>query len=233
MDAHPGIPPMKRFISAVILATILLIPSSATTANSYNYPIASVRALWAVEINENTGEQGYQQICTVNSINEDIGLWLTAAHCTELGTVYVEQPKDGTEAIFHEAKVTYKDTPNDIAVLLTPTLRVVSFKIAGKSPNTGDHIRVYGYPLGLQTIQLFQGNIASLKTHILFGADDYGYRMMFDMTVCGGNSGSAVLSDTGEVISVLQLGFGRPCASYSGGVMYDAMVESVGKFFKK
>jgi V8-like Glu-specific endopeptidase len=51
-----------------------------------------------------------------------------------------------------------------------------------------------GHPVGLEAVQVFAGRISALHTTV----DNESF-MMFDMTACGGNSGSAVVDSSDQV----------------------------------
>lgn len=227
---------MKRLLLLLPLL-LLLFPLSPLCAVA-TVPQASVRPLWAAATvplpgDDGDGETGEaRQICTVNSINEKLGLWVTAAHCADRA-VLVEQPQgEGAPSQFHPATVMLLDVKVDLAVLFTPDLRIVALRLAKVGPSAGDPVRVLGYPLGLPVLQWTRGYVASLRTPIMDRTVDYGTKTLFDLTVCGGSSGSAVLNASDGVVSILQIGMGRPCSPFSGGVPYETLVETIGKFFE-
>lgn len=157
-----------------------------------------------------------RNICTVSSINQDKHYWLTAAHC-----VLNEETKE-PEPVFietHPTEIVYVDAVLDLAVLKAPELSVVALKMARAMPMVGQPIVVVGHPVGLDQVQLFQGYVASLRTEV----EPDSWYMMYDMTACGGNSGSLVVNRNDEVVSVLQIGYGRPCSGFSGGATWQAM----------
>ena len=55
-------------------------------------------------------------------------------------------------------------------------------------PNVEQPIRMVGQPLGIADVQVFKGSISSLLT-----VDGESTYMLFNMTACGGNSGSSVV----------------------------------------
>ncbi len=203
---------MKRLGLSIIFLLLM-----SVAAFSGSLPQVSVRSMWAAE-----GESEPRVACTIESINEKVGLWLTAAHCV------IDNAKLSvldSEVLVPLAPVLV-DKTDDVAVLLAD-LHVPALKLAEVSPSAGDPIHMIGHPLGLLVAQFFEGKISSLKVDI----EGRGVKMAFQMPACGGNSGSAVLNAQNEIVSVLQLGAGQPCSSFSMGIPYDKLVELIGRFF--
>jgi hypothetical protein len=234
---------MRRLVIASLLFVLVVYRVPPVSAKLS--PIAPVRPLWVAtasnddvdattpDLPESPGDH-FRQICTANSINEDLGLWITAAHCLEHGKVYIEQMiDDPLKTHFHAAVVIDLDPSNDIGVLITRTLRVTSFKLASHEPRVGDSVGMMGFPMAFRRPIYLLGTVAVLDLDVMLDGTSYGHKMLFNMTACGGNSGSAVLNGDGELISVLQIGFGRPCSSLTGGVTYAALRERVGRYFKQ
>ncbi len=208
------------------LAFVGLLFAAPVVCDQHIPASASIRPLWAAAVDPNAdNEQGAESraICTVNSINSQIGLWLTAAHCLD-GAVLVAQPQADGTTVLHAAKVMALDKKFDLGILYTHTLKVTNLHLAPQSPSAGDSVHVLGFPLGLPVLQWFKGYVSSLVTPLPEQDGSMTDYMLYGMTVCGGNSGSVVLNDKDEVISVLQIGFGRPCSSFSGGVPYETLV---------
>ena len=161
-----------------------------------------------------------QTICTATSINQPLDLWITADHCVHVGegTLTIDGMK--TEELF-------SDGQTDLAILQAAGTDVKALKIAKVGPRTGDPVKMYGYPVGYDG-DYFIGEVSSPVGFIS------GWPvavMRFNMTACGGNSGSVVLNNRDEVISVLQFGHGRPCSTFSGGATFEALTKLVGEFF--
>lgn len=200
---------MRRILYTLTLLAVLCSPSFA----DWTRVAESVRPLQAV--NSKTGE--LSNICTATSINKAKGYWLTAAHCVQQPT-FIQTEETVTEA---------SDTTLDIAVLSTPLLRVKALKLQKNAPKVGQRILMVGHPLGLAAL-LFQGTIASLSTSL---PDSNAPFALFDMTACGGNSGSSVVSSKDEIVSILQIGLGgRPCMSLSGGAPWAVLVKFIEKY---
>lgn len=195
-------------------------------------PQASVRPLF---------DERHNIVCTVSSINERIGLWLTAQHCK--GVRFVGQPAGDGTWHYHAVRPLYTNDEADIAVLFTDTLRVVALRFADHEPVVDDPVTMMGYPLGYEAMQRFHGTISNTSTpivdHVLdpFTGEvtdvDYGVSMTYAMPACGGNSGSAVLNADGQVVGMLRLGFSSGCSAVTAGPTYRALNSLIGKFFER
>lgn len=197
---------MKQLLVSLPLFLAAVLPLNHFTVQK------SVRALQ---------DENGRNICTVTSINQERKLWLTAAHCVAdvqagVRDVYVET---------HPADVVFVDVKIDLAVLEVDELDVPAVKIAKTMPEVGARIFVVGHPLGLDQVQLFQGYVSSLRTEV-----DGDWYMLYDMTACGGNSGSLVINGKDEVVSVLQIGFGQGCSAFTGGATWQELGK-VRKYF--
>jgi S1-C subfamily serine protease len=161
-----------------------------------------------------------ETICTATSINDRLDLWLTAAHCvTDGDELYAGETIDGFDAV-----VVAIDLQNDLAILQAAGTQVAALEVSSVKPSAGDHIRMYGFPVGNDG-DLFQGYVSNAYGYIR----GYDYPVMrFDMTSCGGNSGSAVVNDAGKIISVLQFGYGPGCSGYTGGATWESLTSLIG-----
>ncbi len=202
----------KKFLSAALIAT-LAFPSLAMNFDKVS------KAVLPITFNGSNG-------CTATSINSREGYWLTAAHCIPVN------PGDKTVVAIGGKPVTVvaHDEVLDLAVVKVEGLRAKSLRLSIYPPVLGQKVYVYGHPVGYEAAQFFQGYVSSLLLPILWEGVEYRY-MMFDMTVCGGNSGSAVLNNRDEIVSVVQIGHGRPCDGFSGGAPYLDLVLFAGKYF--
>jgi S1-C subfamily serine protease len=199
------------------LVAIFILTSSLPTAVQAGYPtvMRSVRAV------QGPREGMIQNMCTATSINQEKQLWLTAAHCVdELGVTprYI---------MGHMTTTVFKDDAADLAVLQTKDYPVPALKLRSTRPAIEQAIRMVGHPLGLVDVQVFNGRISSLRSQV-----DQSAYMLFDMTACGGNSGSTVVDSNDDVVSVLQIGFGPGCSPFTGGAPWDVLARLVGKFFR-
>lgn len=206
---------MTRLVVSLLVLSTLALPSFSSTDKL----LASVRPLMAQVFSELEPEAEIKGVvCTTTSINTRLGLWLTAAHCLQASPLFIED---------HPTMVVYKSVQDDLAVLHTPDLQgVPALRMAVEPPTLGMPVHMMGFPLGFVDVQYFNGTVSSLDTAV----PDYGHYIMFDMAVCGGNSGSAVVNSRDEVVSVMQIGPGRPCAPISGGATWPQM-QAVAKYF--
>jgi len=199
---------MARLVSSLLISLLALAPVDL----SWRTVMSSVRPLTAIR--PDTGEM--VTICTATSINAK-GYWLTAAHCVgaEIPAVFLEGEM---------ATIVVADVKRDIAILRTQKSHVKAVDLAHEQPRVGDLVNLIGYPEGL-SIQYFHGNISSLDTSV-----DGEHHMMFDMTACEGNSGSAIVDKHDHIVSVLQVGFGQGCSALTGGALWRDLILVAGPY---
>lgn len=172
--------------------------------------------------------------CTVTSINEQKHLWLTAAHCVDTsGDVDdLGEPKPVVRAIKGEAihNVVF-DKVHDLAIVQTTTVSAPAVKLATHPPTVpvpgsddqNSLVYVVGYPFGFP----FQVNVrgyAAALSGVLNDEDTQAYAL-FNLTGAPGNSGSAILNSRGEVVSVLQVGWGRSWSPVVGGIVFSDLAK--------
>ena len=173
----------------------------------------SVKALSVME-----GEVAHN-ICTVNGINQSKHYWLTAAHCvSDLNTKYYVAGA--------EAYVVMRDTPNDLAIIRTDALTVPALKLAKKGPLMGDFIAVFGFPFGWLDPIYSPGVVMNAKMQPWPEGENGwdAYWMLISAQGAPGNSGSAVLNNKDEIVSVVQIGWGRSW-SVLGSVPFDLLAQ--------
>lgn len=205
---------MKPLVAAFLAAFLLFSPLCSTASNSFDKISQSVRRLTITVMNEELGPgKGY---CTASSINSEKGYWLTAAHCA-VGDLSI----DGKDAV-----PKYIGLREDVAVLWVDDYKVKPLKFGEKEPRVGDELIIVGHPLGLENVVQFKGRLAS--KNLVDNKKDW---FLFDMTACGGNSGSAVLNNKGEVVSMLQFGYGNGCSGLTGGATFLDLVKTVKSYF--
>lgn len=134
--------------------------------------------------------------CTISSINEKEGYWLTAAHCVE------GEPKL-YDIAGHKANVIKKSPVLDLAIMVTPDWHVRAIKLSKDAPKYGDEIAMWGHPLGWKSLILFRGYIAT-PSFTEAGVIEGVPQVLYEMTAAPGNSGSAVVNRHNEMIGCLQ-----------------------------
>lgn len=180
---------MPRKITALLLSALLILP-----ACGYAEPIhASVQPL----------QSDGRTFCTAFSINELEGHWGTAAHCA---THVISEGLEVTIGGLPAWVVSISFPSADVAVFQSE-FKAPAFKLADKNPEVGDALYIIGYPYGI-TRTLTHGFLAAKSIPIKHPST--GYYMasdILDITVAGGNSGSPVFNEKGQVVGVLWGGF--------------------------
>ena len=187
---------MKRLFVCFLAIAVLTFPSyTFNTAVAKDLPFASVRALQVPVMNYETLALSVRNICTASSIGDK--LWLTKYHCVEEMPVYLSG---------EPVEVIRFNPTWDLAVVQTQHQTAPALRIATKTPKAGDRATILGHPLGFYTpVATFGWVSAPLFV-------EPGMRFPYTLVqIVGapGNSGSAILNSDGEIISVLEAGWGR------------------------
>ena len=210
---------LKRTAIALLAAILLVIPAGAATRRPSF--MESVRPLQTV--NPMTGI--YRNICTTTSINKDKHYWLTAEHCVAGGReIFVEG---------HKAYVVKESAEADIAVIAVPGMTVKGLKMQPRESRWGQRIQMAGHPFGYDSAFLVKGWVSNPSGYI---GPVYPYDkeyMLMNISCAGGNSGSSVLNLKGEVVSVLQVGWGNGFSPVCGGATFSDLVKVAWKYFKE
>lgn len=203
---------MRQFIALCALVMLLVAPSISVSAS---HPLLeSVRPLSMAGIDDETGQAVFGNICTVSSINEKRRLWLTAAHCVE-----------GTEAKYilgEQILVVMRDVTNDIAVLSTPLASLPALKLAQAGPKVEDRVRVTGHPFGYPYPLVTFGWVSS--PYVVLSPELPPF-MLIQVTGAPGNSGSPIVNTKNEIVSVLQISWGRSFSPMLGGATFQKLVQ--------
>lgn len=184
-----------RLMVVISLVALLSGTVEVSTAFAKVLPFASVRALQAPVQDPYSLALSVRNICTAASIGDKV--WLTKAHCVTDGPVYLDgQP----------VRVVKLNPAFDLAVIETDHVSAPPLKIATKTPKAGDRAVVIGHPLGFYTPIATFGWVSApvfVEPGMLFP-----YTLV-QIVGAPGNSGSPILNEDGEIISVLEAGWGR------------------------
>lgn len=210
----------KRLLALTLtLAILLSIPLQA------RIPVVPVMPLH--------NEAG-QNFCTAFAINKAANLWATAGHC-----VAAAAKRNWTILIAgQKAELIYIafDEQRDFAVL-----RVVgvepdyAFPLAAKSPERCEitpkgkncpEVFVVGYPYGLPVLSVTKGVIAARNVPIGANAP---VSDILSVQVAGGNSGSPVLNERGEVVGILWGMFTE--SPHSLSIPHETIKRDIGRYF--
>jgi S1-C subfamily serine protease len=196
---------MRRLLLAFICAILVL--AAPTTSGAKSSLLEAVRPL------QITFQGKVRNICTVSQINKTYGYWLTAAHC-------VDDPRLEYRIMDEVVVVMVVDVAHDLAILSTPTVRAgATLKLATKAPvfnsDEQEQVRVAGYPLGYETPFLTHGFLTNPALTL-----DGQVFAIFQLVGAPGNSGSPIVNNKDEVVSVLQIGWGQGFAPMVGGAQW-------------
>lgn len=147
-------------------------------------------------------QEGFTNICTAEHLSDrGMSYWLTAAHCLA---------DAGPEGRFIEGRKVVPVAINeylDLAVFLVPDLELkASLMLAASDVTTETRLIVAGHPFGYNPIFITRGWVSNVSANFADGPRPF---MIFDLAGAPGNSGSPVMNERGEVVSVLQIGWGR------------------------
>lgn len=208
---------MKHLLLALLLALTVgcakVAPSVEVLAPAFLTSIKPVQYL------ANDG-QALANGCSAFSIHRENHTWMTAAHCVDDVMFIAGQP-----ATLAEAK-------DDVAVL-----QVDGYTAAGElyralnRPNFGTEVMIAGHPFGYDDVFITYGRIANPFGFLNGEGKPY---MLLDVAAAPGNSGSAVLNKDGDVVSVLQVGWGprNAFSPVSGGATFIEL-EWFDRYFAK
>lgn len=209
----------------VIVASLVFVLVVAGALFAANQKVS--KSVWPMTFNGRNG-------CTVTSINEKAHYWLTAAHCVDTSD---DTDQDGNPVkVVREIKgdaisnVVF-DKAHDVAIVRTKTESAPAVKMADHAPSVphpgSDEARslvyVVGYPFGFPFQVSVRGYAAALKG--VLDEDDPQEYALFNLTGAPGNSGSAILNGNGEVVSVLQVGWGRSFGPMMGGIVFADLMK--------
>ena len=209
---------MKRLLAAALAAVLFFFsPITVCSANDFSRIMQSVAPMQAViptNPYDPTSTATLQNICTTTSINAEQHLWLTAAHCVE-----IDETTGGIRYINGDlATVVVASKTEDIAIVRTERAFAPALKMAKVGPDYGDPLKVVGHPLGMNVPILTFGQVA----HPSINIEGKKY-MLYSIVAAPGNSGSSVINDKDEVVSILQIGWDRSFGSMTGGSTFEAL----------
>lgn len=203
--------PVLRVIAAVVLFA-LFIGVSAFPAAAAPSPIVLLASVKPIAMVTESGTLA--NVCSSASINARRHLWLSAAHCfADPAPRYI---------MGERVTVVVLDVANDIAIVSTPIASAPALPLASRASALLDGVMVGGHPFGYVSPFLTVGTIAALDVFL----DGISHPVdVFQMAGAPGNSGSAILNARGEIISVLQLGWGQSFSPMVAGVPLSVLAQ--------
>ena len=172
-------------------------------------------------------------------MDEDLkyGLFLTASHCVmeivnsnvyKTTKFYVTNPINRNWVSVDTNQIFY-DGVADIAVIKT-SIDLTNYpnyalKIASTEPKTGDLCYICGDPLGIDTDSLSQGVIRDAHYFDMNGNQSVD-TLFLSNSGFGGNSGSPILNESGEIIGIFTFGFSS-YETLGGGANWYTLTKSL------
>jgi len=151
-----------------------------------------------------------KNICTISATDHEPQYWITAAHCVfEIG-----QEGRYVDSLTVEIVAVSKDM--DIAIVKVPGLRAPGLSLQKTPVGFEQEIKVVGHPFGYDPVFITRGYVANPR-----GILDGTAYMLFNVAGAPGNSGSPVINLRGELVSILQIGWGRSFSPVTGGAPYE------------
>ena len=209
---------MFRALLTACLA-VFLFATPAIPAKDFSHLLNAVRPL------QTSPDGGV--FCTATQINKTKKFWLTAAHCVagERALFIGDAPAYVTETTAIEGE-------GDMAILFSPTSTAPDdLKLSRRVLRQGERIRIMGFPAGVGPI-VTQGFVGNPLVYFPYYDE---WLASFDVSVCGGNSGSAVVNSRDEVVSVLTRYHYPvpPCMALAGGTPLSKLIAFAGKYFRR
>jgi hypothetical protein len=158
--------------------------------------------------------------CTAFSINQKERYYLTAAHCVD-----ESDPFNPILYLFHSRIRQFNiDRTLDLCVFKA-AFGMPAFSFADTPPNSGDRVFVEGFFDESPFPTIFEGMYHSDGIVREPSVKQFVLRAIFEMQVNSGQSGSPILNQNGEVVSVAQLTIRVPSVKieYSGGATFAEM----------
>jgi len=164
----------------------------------------------------------YHQVevmCSANYITPNH--LLTNRHCVERSVDISAETADGE---FRQAETIYISPKADLALIYTKKENDTWLQIAETNPAVGEVSFAYGHPFGI-AFTLTRGIVAKVSPS--------GNYLLLDQTVLPGNSGSALLNTSGELIGVCNALFNsNPFVLSPSGLSGAVSASAVHEFLK-
>ena len=200
-------------IAAVLLVALF---SGAFELSARDLPMQSVRALQMPVLDPHTLAVSIENICTASSVGD--GEWLTKAHCVTHGRqVYISG---------EPAAVIKADDNVDLALVKTRFVKAPALRVAVKAPSALDVVVMLGHPMGFYQVVATTGWVSVPE----WREPGMAFPLMLVQIVgAPGNSGSSILNTRGEIISVLEGGWGRSFEPMAVGSAHSVLVAILKK----
>ena len=180
---------IRRLITITLVLTLIILPFPGSL-------FAGTSRLLSVQALQQHGET----FCTAFSINERIGMWVTAAHCAS----QIQLEPFGTSTIMGKGVwVIAIGMPTSDTAVIQSGAHAPALHLSRRAIQVDDEITVIGYPYGLARI-VTRGTVGAVSIPVIHPDTDYFMTSdVLVITVAPGNSGSPVLNTNGDVVGLL------------------------------
>ncbi len=219
---------MRRILASLVLLCLLAAPLAAAL-NPYTY-------LKSVSVLQTAG----RNMCSVTAINKEY--YLTAAHCvvanfpTAEAPLVDETPNDNLTIDGRPAYLLDVNVLQDLAVLEVPGADRPALKLAKVAPRLLDKVTMAGHPFGWDFPTVMVGTIAAVRLRFTTDPSEFPFTkhyMILQLSGAPGNSGSTVVNEKMEVVSVIQISWGRAFEPVMGSSPYTDLVKFAGRYFAR
>lgn len=202
---------MKRFLISLSISLGLLVPSLSATDWSEVVKKVEKSIVYL---------EGTEGSCTAFVINTDKHYLMTAAHCYDKDTIWVDRVR---------ATVVSLDTKKDLMVLEAKDLdpSKPALKLAAKNPERGEEVMSAGYGYALERPFYRQAHVQDDQMML---PEIGGPFISTDASFVPGQSGGPVVNIDSEVVLIVQRGDNGTTGL---GVGAEIIKERMGRFFGK
>jgi S1-C subfamily serine protease len=109
-------------------------------------------------------------------------------------------------------------------------------KLAKVAPRLLDKVTMAGHPFGWDAPTVMVGTVAAVRLRFTTDPSEFPFTkhyMILQVSGAPGNSGSSVVNEKLEVVSVIQISWGRSFEPIMGSAPFAELARFAGKYFAK